>query len=199
MDSSQYFALTSWALEPGPCLLLGCAAAVYIRGWLRIRTLYRSEHDFPRLFAYLAGLGAVFIATQSPLDSFDYLYLSAHMTQHLLLMMSAPPLILLGRPTIPLLRGLPKKFVKEGLAPFLHWELLKRACEFLTTPAMAWLLFAISTIGWHLPAAYQLALRSPFWHGLQHASFFWTGVLFWWPIVRPVRGRSRRTARSGAG
>ena len=129
MDSSQYFALTSWALEPGPCLLLGCAAAVYIRGWLRIRTLYRSEHDFPRLFAYLAGLGAVFIATQSPLDSFDYLYLSAHMTQHLLLMMIAPPLILLGRPTIPLLRGLPKQFVKEGLAPFLHCELLKRAFD----------------------------------------------------------------------
>ncbi|MBV8828079.1 MAG: cytochrome c oxidase assembly protein, partial [Acidobacteriaceae bacterium] len=191
MNSSQYLALTSWALEPGPCFLLACAAAIYIRGWLRIRRLYRSEHDVQRLVAFLAGLATVFVATESPLDAFDYLYLSAHMTQHLLLMMIAPPLILLGHPTVPVLRGLPKNVVKEALAPFLHWDLLKRVFRFLTTPAVAWLLFAISTIGWHVPAAYELALASPFWHAVEHTSFFWTGILFWWPIVRPIRGRSK--------
>ena len=53
-------------------------------------------------------------------------------------------------------------------------------------PPVAWSTFALSTVFWHLPKFYELALRSPFWHEAQHASFFWTGILFWWPIIQPT-------------
>ncbi len=191
MDAVASAALTSWVLNPGVIALLIFLAVLYLRGWMRVRQLVREEKDWQRLWAFLAGIAAVFIATESPLDAFDSLYLSAHMTQHLLLMMVAPPVILLTHPTLPLLRGLPKGFVKEGLAPFLSWPVLKKIAGALVYPPVAWGAFAFSTICWHLPPFYELALRSPGWHGVQHASFFWTGILFWWPVLQPTPGKPR--------
>ncbi|MBV8819731.1 MAG: cytochrome c oxidase assembly protein, partial [Acidobacteriaceae bacterium] len=190
MDSTSAAALTSWTIDPFAVALLLAIAAVYVRGWLRVRRLVHGEHDQERLVAFLAGLSLLFIATESPLDAFDHIFLAAHMTQHLLLMMLVPPLILFGHPTVPLLRGLPKPFVKEGLGPFLACPALRRVMRFLVAPPVAFLLFAFSTIFWHLPFAYEAALRSTALHGLQHASFFWTGILFWWPIIRPLPGKS---------
>jgi cytochrome c oxidase assembly factor CtaG/polyferredoxin len=166
-------------------------AAVYVRGWIRGRKLVRGERDAERLIAFLAGLFLIFIATESPLDAFDHFYLSAHMTQHLLLMMIIPPFILFGHPTLPLLRGLPKTFVREGLGPFLSWPALRRSLSFLVSPVMAGILFAAGVIIWHLPWTYEAALASSTVHGLQHATFFWTGILFWWTIVRPGPGKLR--------
>ncbi len=191
MDSLGLAALTSWSINPLALALLLVTAALYVRGWLRGRQIVRGEHDKERLAAFLAAMALLFMATESPLDAFDHLFLAAHMAQHLLLMMIVPPLVLLGRPTLPLLRGLPKTFVKEGLGPFLSWPALRRIFQFLVAPPVAWLLFAFSTIFWHLPGPYEAALQSNWIHGLQHASFFWTGILFWWPIVRPMPGKSR--------
>jgi cytochrome c oxidase assembly factor CtaG/ferredoxin len=182
-------ALTSWVLDPRLIILLISVAFVYLRGWLRIRRVIRDPNDSRRLAAFLVGLAALFVATESPLDTLDSLFLSAHMTQHLLLMMIAPPLILLGHPTVPLLRGLPKPFVREGLGPFLTWPALKHLLHWLLKPPVAWSAFAFSTVLWHVPKFYELALHSPSWHGIQHASFFWTGILFWWPVVQPGPGK----------
>jgi cytochrome c oxidase assembly factor CtaG/ferredoxin len=188
VQSSAVAALLSWTLDARIIALLLLIALVYVRGWLRIRRTVRHPRDFNRLYAFLGGLAAVFIATESPLDTFDGLFLSAHMAQHLLLMMIAPPLILQGDPVLPILRGLPKRFVKEGLGPFLTWMPLRRIARFITTPVFAWFAFAVSTVFWHLPKFYELALHSAGWHGVQHASFFWTGILFWWPIIQPGPG-----------
>jgi ferredoxin len=84
---------------------------------------------------------------------------------------------------------LPRQFVKEGLGPFLTWPALRRVLRALTSPPFAWLAFAASTIFWHLPKFYELALQSPAWHGIQHASFFWTGILYWWPVTQPALGK----------
>ncbi|HLI77260.1 MAG TPA: cytochrome c oxidase assembly protein, partial [Acidobacteriaceae bacterium] len=189
MNSVANAAFASWALNPPAVLAILAAAFFYLRGWLRIRQQTRDERDPAHLACFLSGLGVLFLATESPLDSFDTLFLSAHMTEHLLLMMIAPPLLLLARPVVPLLRGLPKPFVKEGLGPFLTWPALRSLLRRLTSPPIAFLLFAFSTIFWHLPRFYELALRSPACHGLQHASFFWTGILFWWPVIEPGPGK----------
>lgn len=158
---------------------------------MRGRRILRVPYQGDRLASFLAGLVLIFLASESPLDAFDNLFLSAHMTQHLLLMMVIPPLILLGEPMLPLLRGLPKSWVKEGLGPFLTWPLLRLFFARLTAPVVTWCIFAVSTVGWHLPLFYELALRSPAWHAVQHASFFWTGILFWWPVIRPAPVRYR--------
>jgi cytochrome c oxidase assembly factor CtaG len=106
-------ALSSWTFNGLAITVLVLTALTYTRGWLRGRQLLRSSDDAQQFATFQAGLLLVFVATESPLEAFDSLLLSAHMTQHLLLMMLAPPLILLGRPTLPLLRGLPKRFVEE--------------------------------------------------------------------------------------
>lgn len=191
MDPVANSILLSWRLDPRVIAALCLIAVVYVRGWIRSRRLIRTDKDFARLAAFLGGLLLLFVALESPLDAFDTLFLSAHMTQHLLLMMFAPPLVLLGHPLLPVLRGLPKRFVKECLGPFLTWPALRRIFSALSFPAVTWLLFACSTIFWHLRGPYQLAVVSPFWHGLQHASFFWTGILFWWPVIQPGPGRPR--------
>ena len=191
MQSVASAALLSWALDPRVITVLAVIAFVYVRGWLRIRRRLRAPDDFNRLWAFLGGLALLFLATESPLDTFDSLFLSAHMAQHLLLMMCAPPLILLGDPALPILRGLPKSFVKEGLGPFLTCPPLRRVAAFITSPAFTWSAFAFSTIFWHLPKMYELALHSTAWHAVQHASFFWTGILFWWPILQPKPDRRK--------
>ncbi|HEY3936390.1 MAG TPA: cytochrome c oxidase assembly protein [Bryobacteraceae bacterium] len=191
MESIASAALTSWTLDWRATAVLAGTAVVYLRGWLRGRRLIKGERDHQRLGAFLAGIAVLFLALESPLDAFDSLFLSAHMTQHLLLMMVAPPLVLFGHPILPLLRGLPKRFVKEGLGPFLTWPTLRKIASLATSPVAAWLVFASSTILWHLPKFYELALSSPAWHGVQHASFFWSGILFWWPIIQPGPGKPR--------
>ena len=161
-----------WDFDLKTTCLLAALALVYWRGWLRGKG--RGEE----LAAFLAGLLTVFIALDSPLDTFDDLYLWVHMTQHILLMTAAPLLIILGRPWPLLLRGLPRRLVR-AIAPVLAWPRL-------TNPGATWLLFASSFIVWHLPAFYQFALQSAFWHDVQHACFFWSGILFWHTIfLRP--------------
>jgi cytochrome c oxidase assembly factor CtaG/ferredoxin len=188
LNTAQNAAFYSWALDWRVIRLLLTTALVYVRGWTLARRLSRHEQDYVRLAAFLSGLMAIFLATESPLDVFDSLYLSAHMTQHLLLMMIAPPLLLLGHPTVPLLRGLPRSFVKEGLGPFLSWPSLRAVLRWLTFPPVAFVMFAVSTLVWHAPALYELALHHRAWHGVQHACFFWTGILFWWPVILPAHG-----------
>ena len=111
--------------------------------------------------------------------------LTAHMIQHLLIMLVAPPLILLGSPQNPLLRGLPRWAARDALGPFLTWRLLKRFGRAVTHPAFCWFAAAVALLGWHIPAAYDLALVSPGWHDLEHACLFGTSLLFWWPVVQP--------------
>ena len=139
----------------------------------------------------MRGLALLFVALASPLDAFSSLLLSAHMVQHLLLMMVVPPLLLLGQPMLPILRGLPRSFTKEGLGPFLRWPALQTLGSFLVAPAFAWLAYNVSAVAWHVPPVYEMALHSRAWHNVEHATFFWTAILFWWPVVQPWPSRPR--------
>jgi cytochrome c oxidase assembly factor CtaG len=133
----------------------------------------------------------LYVAAASPLDALDETYVSAHMAQHLILMMLAPGLILLGHPVLPILRGLPRRFVRRVLRPVLAWRGLRKFFELLSSPPLALALYATSTIAWHVPYLYELAVESEAWHALEHGCFFWTGLLFWWPVIRPGFGKSR--------
>jgi cytochrome c oxidase assembly factor CtaG len=98
-------------------------------------------------------------------------------------MMMAPPLLLLGTPYLPLLCGLPRKFVRQALGPFLAWPALQRALRTLSHPIVAGAIFAVAMLAWHLPGPYQIALESPAWHQAEHLCFLVAGLLFWWPVV----------------
>jgi putative membrane protein len=55
----------------------------------------------------------------------------------------------------------------------------------LIHPAFCWIAAAGTLVVWHIPSMFMLGLRSPMWHGIEQASFLVTGLLFWWPVVRP--------------
>jgi len=189
MSSVSQAILSSWSFDPKITLGIVAVIILYLRGW---RILHRtSPARFPgwRALAFLAGLGTVWLAIASPLDAFSGLLLSAHMVQHLLLMSVAPPLILLGAPFLPLLRGLPRKFARDGVGPFLTWPALRLVGTTLTHPLNCWLIMAVTLFVWHVPAAFDLALRSPAWHKFEHACFLGAWLLFWWPVVRPFPSR----------
>jgi len=103
------------------------------------------------------------------------------MVQYILLMLVIPPLVLLGAPSLPFLHGLPPWFVRTMLGPFLRWPLVQSLGRCLTHPLVCWILAAVALIAWHVPSAFELALRSDFWHDLEHACFLSTSLLFWWP------------------
>ncbi len=185
-DASQ--AAFSYGLGSIPkwaTLALLLTAWVYVRGW---RALERSRPEqIPgwRAGCFLAGILAVWVAIASPLDALSGVLLTAHMIQHLLLMAIAPPLLVLGAPVVPLLRGLPRYFVREGLGPFFTMRWVHGLERLFASRALAWLLMNLAFIAWHVPAAYDLALRSPGWHEAEHACFLFTSTLFWWHIVAP--------------
>jgi cytochrome c oxidase assembly factor CtaG len=133
----------------------------------------------------MSGLFSLWIAIGSPLAAFDDDLLSIHMIQHVLLMVIAPPLILLGAPALPFLHGFPQRFVRGALGPVLCWPPIEWLGRMLTHPVFCWLAAMVALIGWHVPAVFELGLRSISWHEVQHACFFATGLLFWWPVVQP--------------
>lgn len=133
----------------------------------------------------------LWLALASPLDAFSGLLLSAHMVQHLLLMSVVPPLILLSAPLLPLLRGLPRNIAHDGVGPFLNWPALRKAGNAVTHPLTCLIAMAVTLFAWHVPAAFDLALRSPGWHKVEHACFFGASLLFWWPVVRPFPSKPR--------
>lgn len=184
-------ALLAWSLAVPITLVLVLAGCVYLRGWFYLQSAFPNAIPVWRAFAFLSGLFCVWIAAGSPLAAFDEELLSVHMIQHLLLMTASPPLILLGAPALPFLHGLPRRVVRGGLGPVLRWLPVQRLGRILTNPVFCWLAAATALIGWHLPAAYALGLRSARWHEIEHVCFFAAGLLFWWPVVQPWPGVAR--------
>src|SRR5262245_43946297 len=179
----------SWSIRPGVLASLIVSAILYLRGWRVLRRVAPDRFPAWRPWAFLGGLFALLAALVSPLDTFSGLLLSAHMGQHLLLMSVAPPLILLGAPLLPLLRGLPRTFARDGVGPFLVWPPLQRFGRALTHPFVGWLALIVTLCVWHVPAAFELALRAPFWHRVEHAFFLSGALLFWWSVICPFPSR----------
>jgi cytochrome c oxidase assembly factor CtaG len=183
--------LRSWVFDPWLLGALLVAAGVYLRGWLGLNRRDPSRWQVGHLAAFFGGLVTIYLALASPIEPFAALLLRVHMVQHLLLMMVAPPLLWLGAPLFPLLRGLPRFLRVFWVGPFLSSPWLRRFFERLTHPLKALLLFTAATWFWHLPPVYDLALRSSAWHYLQHICFLGTALLFWYSIVRPYPARPR--------
>jgi len=181
----------SWSFPTMATALGLLTALLYVRGWLALRAAVPTRFTVGRLSSFLAGLAILEIALASPIDTFDPFFLADHMLQHMLLMMLVPPLVLLGDPEIPLLRGLPRSVSQRVLGPLLGWKPIRRMGHGLAHPALCWLVMALAMIGWHLPAAYELALHSAGWHEFEHVCFLVASTLFWWPVIQPWPSRAR--------
>jgi putative membrane protein len=180
-----HLGLADWSWEPTVLLGLAALSASYGLAWRRgllsdhddVSAWFASPRTRPWFFA--AGVFVGFIALVSPIDTGGDQYLfSLHMVQHLLLMMVAPPLCLLG------LAGM--RSPVQG-APG-RW---RRAWSWLVNPWGATLIFSTVLLVWHIPALYDATLTTEPIHVFEHLSFIAVGVIFWWPIVDPMRGEDR--------
>ena len=171
----------SWFVLSATSLLAG-TTLVYLRGWISLRRAFPALISGWQLAAFLGGLALAWTAVVSPLAALDHLLLTIHMMKHLLLMTVAAPLILAGRPMLPLACGLPKLFIRSH-PPFVGLPM--RWLEYWRRrPVLCWLAGTAAVIGWHLPTAFQSGMRSHGMHTLQDISFVAAGLLFWWPITR---------------
>jgi len=161
------------------------ATTVYARGWLLVRAASVGIIPAWRATSFLLGLLLTWIAVASPIAALDGRMLTAHMVQHLLLMTFAPPLIWLGAPVLAMWFGLP-----SARRLFLR-PALQKLGGILGHPVFCWLAATAALVTWHVPAVFRLGMQSEAWHLLEHASFFATGLLFWWPVVEPWPARSR--------
>ena len=128
-----------------------------------------------RIVAFYLGLATIFLAIVSPLDplSDDYL-LSAHMVQHILLTLIAPPLII---------AGIPPWMVEPVTRRARVW----RVWRVLTQPVMAFLLFHLPFALSHVPPFYNLALENHAVHIFEHYVYVSTAFIAWWLVVAPGR------------
>lgn len=191
MPSVAQAVLRSWAVPLAATFAIVLTALVYLRGWWLLRRAGSPDVPLWRCVTFLAGLCTLWVALASPMDVFNSFILTAHMLQHMLLMMVAPPLILLGAPQVPMLRGLPIFAAREFAGPFLNWPIAQRIGRTLTHPISGLLVMGAAMFAWHTPAMYELALRSSSWHQAEHACFFLTSIIFWWPVIQPWPSRAQ--------
>jgi cytochrome c oxidase assembly factor CtaG len=110
----------------------------------------------------------LFLTLASPIDALADGYLfSAHMLQHLLLLLAVPPLILLSLPSTPI----------PG-----RW---KWANSILRHPTATWVLGVGGMWLWHAPMLCNAAVSNVWIHRVQYVSLLLMGSAFWWPIFGP--------------
>jgi cytochrome c oxidase assembly factor CtaG len=159
-----------------PLVSIVVAAGCYVAG-------RRPSDGWRRDAAYCAGLLTLAAAFEFPVDTYADRLFWAHMVQHVLLTMVAPPLLLLGRPWPRSLRAFPLAARRRIARSLL-------ACRVVAAPVPAFVLFNGVLLVWHVPALYDLTLRSEPVHVLEHALFLGTGLLFWAHLV-PTSRRPR--------
>ncbi|GAB4513157.1 MAG: cytochrome c oxidase assembly protein [Anaerolineae bacterium] len=173
----------AWEWRPEVIGVITLLAGLYAFGWWRLRRRGRRIASTGRLVAYMTGIAALIVALVSPIDALQPLLFSMHMVQHELLMMVAAPLIMLGNPLPILAWGLPAP-LRRALGVLLGRDgAIRWAATRLLTPWVAWAIYVVTLWGWHTPAAYNAALRYDWIHDLEHMTFFWSAILFWWPIT----------------
>jgi putative membrane protein len=170
-----------WSWEPS--VILGClllaglylgAAGPWRRSLQRRVGLAEAPLSRGKTAWFMGGLVVVLLALISPLDEIGDTYLfSAHMVQHLLLILAAAPMLMLGTPD-------------WMLSPLLRNPTIRRISRWLTNPVAAFLIFNINFAAWHFPALYQATLLNENIHILEHLLFLATAVLNWWPVIGPA-------------
>jgi len=179
-----------WNWEIWLLVCLGLAVFGYAYGLHRLNAHARSRiFGVLRMTSFAAGIITLFVALISPLDALDDQLFSAHMVQHLLLMMVAAPLLVWGRPAMAFLWAFPIS-TRRIIGRLWVGGGLHRGVHALMSPLVVWLLCSMVLWFWHLPGPYGWALANEGVHTLEHFCFFITALMFWSLVIEPF-GRRR--------
>ena len=175
---------TMWSLDPVALIAIPLVAFLYYRGLASLGDR-RRFHATWRPWAFYAGLLTLAGALLSPLDHLSGELFYAHMTQHMLILMVGVPLILLGAPILPVLRGIPRSVRRGVVIPAFQSLPVRLLLRTLSRPLVAWPVYVLVMWGWHLPALFEAALANETVHFVEHFTFAATAYLFWWNIIDP--------------
>jgi putative membrane protein len=155
---------SAWAFRP--VVLLACAAAL---AWHGAIGGFRSAR---RTGALVAAVAVLLLTLSSPLDTLAAGYLfSAHMLQHLLLVLVVPALALMALP--------PASVTPPFVARAARWLLERPVVTWGSGIGAMWL--------WHAQTLCNAASQSDAVRGLQSVSLLAMGALFYWPLLAPRR------------
>lgn len=173
----------AWTFEPFVTFGMIAALLLYARGLQRIwaRAGFDRGVRHWQAWCFAAGMLALAAAMVSPLHALGGTLFAAHMTQHVVLMGVAAPLLVLAVPLTAMTWALPRTG-RRAVARLANAGPGRGLLRWLTLPAVAWLLHASAIWIWHAPALYSATLASELVHTAQHASFLGTAILFWWAL-----------------
>lgn len=172
----ETFSWSEWRVYPSfmaGWLLLGGGYFLLI-GPLRHR--FAGAHPVParKVASFVTGLVLMFVALQGPMHELsDYFLFSAHMVQHLVLILIMPPFLLYGTPD-------------WALRPLVRRPAVGRVARALTLPLVAFALNNVIFLAWHFPGPYDLMMRDHAVHVTMHLMIMITGTIMWWPVMSPL-------------
>lgn len=208
MDPVTQAILSSWHWRPDVLLVLGGLGILYTIGWWRVRQRTRrsrwGQAASWRLLSYWSGLIIISLALLSPIEVLVQQLFVMHMFQHLLMIMIAPPLLLVANPMPMILWGLPdgvRRGVGMGIGRLLgRHAVFRHSLRSATGGGVMWLVWVVTLLGWHDPILYNAALESPLVHDIEHLTFFLASLLFWWRITGagPHIHKTNQSDRAGS-
>lgn len=182
-----------WSVRAGTIAPLLLVTAGYVRG---LRQVWRRggtgrQISRARAAAFFAGMMLLGVALLSPLDPLGGVLFSAHMVQHLMLILAAAPLLVAGAPETALLWALPSRG-RRWMGRCFAWYARLAECDAAPAGPLLTVVFATIVLwAWHIPRLYDLAVTHETVHALEHGAFLTTALLFWATVLR-VRPRARR-------
>ena len=184
--------LTAWGIltNPIPTLFLLGALYLYVNG---LNNWPRPHHRISvwQKGSFIAGIIVLFAALQSPVEPLAEHYFSIHQTQHILVRMVGPLLILLGAPLTPMLRGMPIWMRQGIIRPIVRQRASRWVYGRITNPIITTVLFLGLLYFWQVPGPHNLAVHNDLIHELMHGTMLTSGFLFWWIVIDPKPHHSR--------
>ena len=179
--------LERWEFAPIVTAIVVVFAALYLWGAWRVGRRHPAR-PWPwwRTGLFLGGLVVVVLATESGIGAYDDVLFWDHMIQHLMLIMIAPPLLVLAQPVTLLLHA-----SRNPLHTWAKRVVRSRVVTFLTWPPFVLVLYAATIAGTHLTGLMSLVMTNPALHNAEHALYLVVGYLFFLPILgsEPIRWR----------
>jgi putative membrane protein len=178
--------LWDWSFNP-PLVMVAALAILYWGGSRRTVTPRRTQTEQRwRDFCFYACLAVLAIALCSPIDALSEKLFWAHMVQHVLLLVVAPPLMILARPWVRLWRSLPlgtRRSLGRSLALGERMAPVRWTIRTLGSPLASFVLFSLVLLAWHLPFMFDATLHYGTLHALEHTLFFGTAVMLWKQVI----------------
>ena len=171
----------SWNFDPVVLVPTLALLLLYALGIARLWSRAGVGRGVPvwRAAACLAGLAALGGALLTPLDAAAEVSFALHMTQHMLLVVVAAPLLALANVGVVTLSWLPGG-LRAPLGRAIASHPVRRLRGWLLALPVTTALHGVVLWLWHAPALYEAALADPLVHYLEHVTMFGSGVMFWW-------------------